>query len=439
MKSVQIAPKKLQESFVAFANADGGEIWVGVEDERVSGERIKGFSKKEDANDIIHTLLSGTTPAVENVDIEFIDFQNRGLILHILIPKSPKVHYTSSEECFVRINARKDKIKGDRITQLEYAKGSLVYEKQAVDISDLSDFSNNSILSNYLLRIESSLQWDTFLKKQRLLTKKNGEWKPNVACVLLFDEEPQATLDTRCAIKVYRLLTTEKDYKREQLKEDPRTINGSLESQISRAIEQIQDLLEDANVEVEGKMQKMRFPDKTIHEILVNAVIHRDYSLNDDVHVKIFDNRIEVVSPGKLPGYISVHNIYEERFSRNPNVVRLLHNLPNPVNHDIGEGLDTARNEMKKAGLVDPIIEELDNSVKITLKYKRIASLEEIIIRYLDEYPGATITNKTVRELSGEDDVNKVKKAFQRLRELNSIEVVNPNVNAFKFSYRKTT
>ena len=69
------------------------------------------------------------------------------------------------------------------------------------------------------------------------------------------------------------------------------------------------------------------------------------YSLNDDIHVKIYDNRIEVISPGKLPRYMTVGNIYDERFSRNPNLVRLLQNLPDPVNHDIGEGLDTARNE----------------------------------------------------------------------------------------------
>ena len=88
----------------------------------------------------------------------------------------------------------------------------------------------------------------------------------------------------------------------------------------------------------------MKYPSDAISEVVVNAVIHRDYSLSDDIHIKVFDNRVEVISPGKLPGYITLDNIYEERFSRNPNLVRMLHNLPDPVNHDIGEGLDTARN-----------------------------------------------------------------------------------------------
>ncbi|HEY9660103.1 MAG TPA: ATP-binding protein, partial [Allocoleopsis sp.] len=171
-------------------------------------------------------------------------------------------------------------------------------------------------------------------------------------------------------------------------------------------------------------------------EILVNAVIHRDYSLNDDIHIRIYDNRIEILSPGKLPGYITPENIYEERFSRNPNLVRMLHNLPDPVNHDIGEGLDTARNELRKAGLVEPKIKELENAVLVTIKHQRIASLEDVILEYFQENPNGLIANKDVRELSGEDDVNKIKKAFQKLRRQGAIEPEDENASAFDFRYR---
>ena len=437
LKSKEIKPSKLQETFVAFANADGGEIWVGVEDNKYQGERINGFYTKEDANDILHTILEKTDPAVENVDVEFIDFHNKGFILHLNIPKSSKVHYTSNGECFLRINARKDKIKGDRITQLGYTKGVLVYEKQPIDILEIDDFEFNEILFEYMVRVKSNLDVPIFLKKQRLLSRQNKDLKPNVACALLFEEEPQATLDTRCAIKVYRLLTSEQDYKREQLKGAPRTINGPVELQIREAIKVIHELLKDTSITVNGELERLNYPSKAIHELLVNAVIHRDYSLNDDIHIKIYDNRIEIISPGKLPGYITPQNIYTERLSRNPNIVRLLHNLPNPVNHDIGEGLDTAKNEMKKAGLIEPIIEELDNSVRITIQHKKLASLEDIILKYLTEdSKNRTISNRIVRELSGEDDVNKIKKSFQKLRRLEKIEPVDPNASAFNYSYR---
>jgi len=160
----------------------------------------------------------------------------------------------------------------------------------------------------------------------------------------------------------------------------------------------------------------MSYPAEAIKEILVNAVIHRDYSLNDDIHVRIFDNRVEVVSPGRLPGYVRIDNIYEERFSRNPNLVRMLHNLPNPLNHDIGESLDTVRNELKKSELVDPDFEERENTFSVVIKHQTIASVEDIILDHLDTNPEAIMTNKLARQISGKDDINRVKKGLQKLR-----------------------
>ena len=230
-------------------------------------------------------------------------------------------------------------------------------------------------------------------------------------------------------------MTSDAEYKREQLDGPPRTIPGHLEKQIRAAIRGIAEILEGASYQAKGDVVKLKYPAEAIHEILVNAVIHRDYSLNDDIHVKIYDNRIEIQSPGRLPGYITVENIYEERFSRNPNLVRMLHNLPNPVNHDIGEGLDTARNEMKKAGLVAPEIRESDNAVIVTIRHQKLAPLIDIILEYLRENPGKAITSKIVRDLSGEDDVNKIKRAFQRLRKRGSIVPVDDKASAFDFKY----
>lgn len=434
-KSKEIAPNKLQETFVAFANADGGNIYVGIEDISSNRDRILGFKEPEDANAIISTLLENTNPAVENVEIDYLRTPSNDLILHIDIPKSPKVHYTASGDCFLRTNAQKVKIKGERITQLSYSKGAEPYEKRAVDIVETQDILDSKYYSDYLKRIKTTQEPEVFLKKNRLLTKKETNFIPNVGCVLLFDEEPQGSLDTRCAVKVYRLRTTEVEYKREQLQEDPVTISGTLEMVIIQTIEKVKEYVDGASFKDGDNLVKLSYPAEALKEILVNAVIHRDYSLNDDVHVKVYDNRIEILSPGKLPGYMTIENLYEERFSRNPNLVRLLHRLPNPVNHDIGEGLDTAKNELKKAGLVEPKFEERGNNFIVIIKHQTIASIEDVIIKYFDENPTGQITNKLARQLSGEDDMQKVKKALQKLRTDGRIKPLDPEVNAFNFKY----
>ena len=436
-KSKQIAPNKLQETFVAFANADGGNIYIGIEDAASGRERISGFNEPEEANAIISTLLENTNPAVENVEVEYLRTPSNGLILHVDIPKSPKVHYTASGDCFIRANAQKLKIKGERITQLSYSKGAEPYEKKAVDIVEVEDILESEYYSDYLRRIGTTQSPRVFLKKQRLLTKKDGEFVPNVGCVLLFDEEPQGCLDTRCAVKVYRLRTTEAEYKREQLQEDPVTIEGPLEEVILNTIAKVKEYVDGASFKDGENLVKLSYPAEALKEILVNAVIHRDYSQKDDVHVKVYDNRIEVQSPGRLPGYMTINNLYEDRFSRNPNLVRLLHKLPNPVNHDIGEGLDTAKNELRKAGLVAPVFEERGNNFVVIVKHQTIASIEDVIINYFKENPTGQLTNKLVRQLSGEDDLQKVKKALQKLWEEGVIKPLDPNANPFKFKYIK--
>lgn len=437
VKSNRITPAKLQETFVAFANSDGGDLYVGIEDKSHSGERLVGFNEPEEANGVIATLLEETQPAVENVVVEFLDTGGKGLVLHFSIPKSPKVHYTASGDCFIRVNAAKRKIKGERITQLGYSKGAELYERKPVADVDVGEMESSVTLAEYMNRIGTHLEPAAFLRKQRLLTLQGEKRVPNVCCVLLFDEDPQATLDTRCAVKVYRLRTTEKEYKREQLEEMPVTINGAVEDVIHKTIAQVAAYIDGAVFHEGDQIIKLKYPAEALKEILVNAVIHRDYSLNDDIHVRVFDNRVEVQSPGRLPGYMNLQNLYQERFSRNPNLVRMLHNLPNPVNHDIGEGLDTAKNELKKAGLIEPIFEEKENAFVVTVKHQKIASIEEVIISYLEENPAAEITNRLVRQLSGEDDMQKVKSALQKLRASGRIEPVDENASAFNFRYVK--
>jgi ATP-dependent DNA helicase RecG len=316
VKSTRISPAKLQETFVAFANSDGGDLYIGIEDKSIQGERVIGFQEQEDANGIISTLLEETNPAVENLLVEFLEAPGKGMILHFGIPKSPKVHYTASGDCYIRINAAKRKIKGDRITQLGYSKGAEPYERRALENVELEEITDSSLLENYMERVGTHLEREAFLRKQRLLTKKDGDRVPNVGCVLLFDEEPQATMETRCAVKVYRLRTTEAEYKREQLEEMPVTINGDIERVIARTIDQVAKYVDGASFKDAGKIVKLNYPAEALKEILVNAVIHRDYSLNDDIHVRIFDNRIEIQSPGRLPGYMTIKNLYDERFSR---------------------------------------------------------------------------------------------------------------------------
>ena len=118
--------------------------------------------------------------------------------------------------------------------------------------------------------------------------------------------------------------------------------------------------------------------------------------------------------------------------------VRLLHNLPDPVNHDIVECPDTARNELKKVGLDAPQFDERANVFVVTVKHQRITSLEDVVIEHLREHPDARMTNRLTRQLSGEDDVNKVKQVLQKLRSDGRIRISNEESAAFNYEYART-
>lgn len=275
LKSKRIKPASAQEFFVSFANTDGGELYIGIEDKKVQDERIIGFLNPEEANDILQLFFTQTDPSIEGVLAEFINFGKRGLVLHLFIPKSPRIHYTVSKECFIRVNASTKKIKGDEIIQLSYAKGTYSYEHSPQPHIEIDRLLQSEYLENYMERVNSKQDKVLFLNKQGLLAKENEDKHvPRAASVLLFDDEPQAILSTRCAIKVYRLQTTDKDYKREYLQGAPMTIEGPLETQIHRVVDTVTSLLKNVHYNLEGKIVKLYYPTDALHEILVNAVIH---------------------------------------------------------------------------------------------------------------------------------------------------------------------
>ena len=169
-------------------------------------------------------------------------------------------------------------------------------------------------------------------------------------------------------------------------------------------------------------LEDVKYPDETLHEVVTNAVLHIDYSIPADIQIRIYDNRIEVESPGRLPGHITVENALREQSARNPKIVRLINKFPNPPNKDVGEGLDTAFRAMKNLRLKEPELEELDNAVIVHIAHAPLASPEDTVLEYLKTHD--EITNRIGRDLTGIRSENTMKEAFYRLAKRSLIERV---------------
>lgn len=180
--------------------------------------------------------------------------------------------------------------------------------------------------------------------------------------------------------------------------------------------------------------KEVQYPRDAIHEIITNSVIHRDYSLNDDVHVRIFDNRIEIFSPGSLPAHVTVENILEERFARNQKIVRLTNKFPDAPNKDVGEGLNTAFEAMRELKLKDPVVSQVNSGVLVTLRHEKLAEPEQAITNYLRD--NEEINNAKARSITFIGSENKVKNIFRKMMEANIIERI-PGRSQAKTGYRK--
>lgn len=182
------------------------------------------------------------------------------------------------------------------------------------------------------------------------------------------------------------------------------------------------DLIQDIHVLGPQGMEKIKYPHETLHEIITNAVLHRDYSIASDIHLRIFDNRIEVESPGRLPGHVTVQNILREQCARNGSIVRIINKFPNPPNKDVGEGLNTAFNAMRQLRLKYPEIVETETSVIVYIRHERLASPEEAVLDYLSTHE--EINNHTARQITGITSENSMKEVFYRMRDKGLIERV---------------
>ena len=180
--------------------------------------------------------------------------------------------------------------------------------------------------------------------------------------------------------------------------------------------------------------ESVSYPNSALHEIITNAIIHRDYSLNDDVHITIFDNRIEIYSPGRLPAHVTTNNILDERFARNQKIVRMLNKFPDPPNKDVGEGLNTAFEAMRNLELREPEILETESGVKVVLRHEKLAQPETRIVDYLRE--NDEINNARAREITYIGSENSVKRIFQKLMKNEIIERI-PGRAQSKAAYRK--
>ena len=425
-KSARGGGAMIQKIAVALANADGGDFIVGVEDSRsgyVGLDRWQAFQSMEDGAFVLHSLARDATPpipyTVEWVLIE--GEEKRGMACLVSVQKSDAVHQASNGVVWVRQGPTSVQITGQAITDLSLAKGARSYEDQLLGSYRVDDLVCEAELAYFLRSYSPQTEPQDFAVKQRIVDRESGQ--ATVAAAILYADNPPAVVPKRCGVKVARYETNEPEGRREHLATTPYTIEGPARHVIEATLSAVARMVESVSaLQPDGSLAPLRYPPEALKEIVVNAVVHRDYNVSDDIRVFVFDNRVEVRSPGKLPGHMTLENLLTQRFARNPTIVRLLNKYPDPPNKDIGEGLRTTVRKMQEAQLKAPQFSIDGNDFVVRLGHTPLARPHEIVMEYLAANP--EITNRVARGLTGIASDNTMKDVFKALRGRGQIEMV---------------
>jgi ATP-dependent DNA helicase RecG len=353
----------LAEALVAFANTDGGTIVVGWSPK---GEPTEALLEE----DLEAALTAAQEACRPPIRAEWRPFEVQGRRgVAIVVARSPELHSLADGRVLVRAGAENRPLGGQEIRQLAATKGTGDFEAETVPGATREDLSDEVIAEYLEKRSERQRRPVTGPVEAHLreIGALDEAGDPTVAGLLLFGKQPSVYLP-QAGLVFVRFVGTEPrgrdglaGYGRRE------EVNGPL----PRLIEQVWKVLwEEMRVEavVKGleREERTEYPPFAVREALVNAVAHRDYRLRGRrIEIRMFDDRLEVTSPGGLPGYITLDNIVEEHFSRNPRIVSGLFQWG--YIEELGLGIDRMIEAMVGAGHPPPHFRATPYSFTVTL------------------------------------------------------------------------
>lgn len=368
-KSARIQDKEIAHQISAMANASGGVIAVGIED---NGDITGVTDERENKLRQVPIDFLRTIP---NYQVEILLAENgEKVFLFHVAPMPDEVIKGKDGEAYLRVGDTSRKLNAEQLLELEYSKGIRSYETQVVNDASIDDL-DLGLIQEYcqILNLNVSSPWD-ILKARGLIKEKEGNWIVTVAAILLFGKIPTQFLPS-ARVRFLRYEGTAAGVGSEFNVVKDITIEKPLHYLITEGKQLIaSQMREFQQLGKDGKFRRIpEYPEFAWLEGLVNAVTHRDYSIAGEyIRVTMYDDRIEFLSPGKLPSIVTVENIQNTRFSRNPLIARVLSDFG--WVRELNEGVKRIYTDMQSYFLEPPIFSEPNKKTVLLILKNNIAS-----------------------------------------------------------------
>lgn len=361
-KSARVRPRALADTLIGFANAEGGIVAVGLSDGRVEGiDRIGRV-----VNDLMQASIDFCVPPVRATH-RLVPCRTDAGDDHVLVfevrPSEGHVHANAKDEAYLRVGDENRKLSFAQRRELEFDRGPGSYEARPMEAFGATDL-DEALVDAYVRAVRARDRFGLFQARSLV----DGRGTLNVAGWLLFAAHPQSHMP-EALVRVLRYRGSERGTgARQQLTSD-RRFEGAIPWMLRHARAEIQRVQPTRRaLGRHGRFEQIPLvPEDAWLEGVVNAVIHRSYSLaGDHIRIEVFDDRFEISSPGRFPGIVNLSDpLTAPRFARNPRIARVCADLE--FGQELGEGIRRIYEEMRHAGLDDPVYTQTGASVRLSL------------------------------------------------------------------------
>lgn len=375
---------ELAKDCVSFANAQGGFIYIGIEDneslppkcQKITNKNFPEIIQKKIAECTIHVSITVTIETAAN-SAEFIKIQ--------VIRNIQTIASTTSGKYYVRVHDSCVPIPPDEMARLAADKNAFVWEEQTTRKVTVNQFDEQK-RNVFLREIRTSQRVTPFIKEksdeevlEHYFFQKNG-YLTNLGILWIGKRNDRASLLYAPSIQVIRY-DNQGDKIWKLLLDDHFSNPKEL---LERIVNEVPDWQESVEIS-EGIFRKNMFffPLEVVRELVVNALVHRTYTTRGDIFVNIFPNRMEIHSPGRLPFGVTPQNILSQSIRRNEHMSKVFYDLG--LMEKEGSGYDLVYEKLLGLGKPLPIVKETDERVAVTVQ-KRFVSKE--IVRLMDRASG---------------------------------------------------
>ncbi|MBU4056842.1 putative DNA binding domain-containing protein, partial [Patescibacteria group bacterium] len=407
-KSAFIQEKELSAEFSAFANSsvEGGLIVLGIEkDKNLVGINVVGQEK-------INKLIQANRTFCPLAKVEYKEIpttNNKGqedrLLLFYVEFSSDKAIKLNSGEAYERIGDQTCEMSPEKIRQMEYDKREAIFEKELIPsltIEQLSQDLMNDFIKKWIERdgLANRPSIEDLILMKGFGQREQEKIKINYAGTLLFYDRPEEFIPgAKIRFFKYEGIKIETGTRSNIVKD--KFFEGPITKQIDQLVEMVKSQIREFSfLGADGKFKTvLEYPEFAWYEAVVNAVAHRAYNLkNANIFVRMFNDHIEVESPGNLPGIVTLENIYKENFPRNPTLMQGLLYLG--YVKFASEGMDRIREEMINLGLPEP--EFQDDKKAVLFKVILRNNIEKRIVK--SELEDLKDLNKEILKILNEDE-----------------------------------